>query len=187
MKIVSVAACTVECPHLYYTGRIRECHKVAGHVIVLRLRDNRGRKWIESKSRLMQRMWLLLAVDVKISGMERFEGKRYQGSNRVVKSPSNWLLKLLEVVTEITRKYLRKIYVETLKLKRSYWQPFPYVIQLFCGAGFLVAIGLLIGVSVPDALVAREEFTIWDALATMVKPLVSASCYCYRFVLLDCW
>lgn len=56
--------------------------------------------------------------------------------------------------------------IKQLNLKGHLLTAISYLIPIVCGAGFLVAIGLAMGGSVPDALVAGE-FTFWDTLATM--------------------
>lgn len=56
--------------------------------------------------------------------------------------------------------------IKKLKLKTHLLTAISYLIPIVCGAGFLVAIGLAMGGTVPDSLVAGQ-FNIWDALATM--------------------
>lgn len=56
--------------------------------------------------------------------------------------------------------------MKQLNLKGHLLTAISYLIPIVCGAGFLVAIGLAMGGSVPETLVAGE-FTFWDTLATM--------------------
>ncbi|WP_270282883.1 PTS fructose transporter subunit IIB [Enterococcus lactis] len=91
MKIIGVAACTVGIAHTY----------IAMHI------ETQGTIGIENEltpEQIKEADLVILAIDVKISGRERFEGKRIiqVPSEIAVKSPN----KLIEKAQEIIEKQL---------------------------------------------------------------------------------
>lgn len=77
MKIVGVAACTVGIAHTYIAQeKLENAAKVAGHVIHVETQGTIGVENELSQEQIDAADVVILAVDVKISGMERFEGKR---------------------------------------------------------------------------------------------------------------
>lgn len=101
MKIVGVAACTVGIAHTYIAQeKLENAAKKAGYNIHV---ETQGTIGIENKltqEQIDEADVVILAVDVKISGRERFEGKRViQVPTEVaVKSPNKLIQKVTEVV-----------------------------------------------------------------------------------------
>lgn len=103
MKIVGVAACTVGIAHTYIAQeKLENAAKKAGHEIHVETQGTIGIENELSSEQISQADIVILAVDVKISGHERFEGKRIvQVPTEVaVKSPSKLIKKVEEVVMQ---------------------------------------------------------------------------------------
>ena len=91
MKIIGVAACTVGIAHTYIAQeKLENAAKKAGYEMHIETQGTIG--------------LVILAIDVKISGRERFEGKRIiqVPTEIAVKSPN----KLIEKAQEIIEKQL---------------------------------------------------------------------------------
>ncbi|MDT2758887.1 MULTISPECIES: PTS fructose transporter subunit IIB [Enterococcus] len=103
MKIVGVAACTVGIAHTYIAQeKLENAAKKAGYEMKV---ETQGTIGIENKltqEEIDQADIVILAIDVKISGRERFDGKRIiQVPTEVaVKSPNKLLEKAQEVVAQ---------------------------------------------------------------------------------------
>ncbi|AUB53940.1 MULTISPECIES: PTS fructose transporter subunit IIB [Enterococcus] len=103
MKIVGVAACTVGIAHTYIAQeKLENAAKKAGHEIHVETQGTIGIENELTAEQISQADVVILAVDVKISGRERFEGKRIvQVPTEVaVKSPSKLIEKVEEVVVQ---------------------------------------------------------------------------------------
>ncbi|WP_409173666.1 PTS fructose transporter subunit IIB [Enterococcus mundtii] len=103
MKIVGVAACTVGIAHTYVAQeKLENAAKKAGHEIHVETQGTIGIENELTAEQISQADVVILAVDVKISGRERFEGKRIvQVPTEVaVKSPSKLIEKVEEVVVQ---------------------------------------------------------------------------------------
>lgn len=103
MKIVGVAACTVGIAHTYIAQeKLENAAKKAGHEIHVETQGTIGIENELTAEQISQADVVILAVDVKISGRERFEGKRIvQVPTEVaVKSPSKLIEKVEEVVAQ---------------------------------------------------------------------------------------
>lgn len=103
MKIVGVAACTVGIAHTYIAQeKLENAAKKAGHEIHVETQGTIGIENELTAEQISQADVVILAVDVKISGRERFEGKRIvQVPTEVaVKSPSKLIEKIEEVVVQ---------------------------------------------------------------------------------------
>lgn len=102
MKIVGVAACTVGIAHTYIAQeKLENAAKKAGHEIHV---ETQGTIVIENElpqEAIGQADIVILAVDVKISGRERFEGKKIiqVPTEIAVKSPNKLIEKAMEVVS----------------------------------------------------------------------------------------
>lgn len=102
MKIVGVAACTVGIAHTYIAQeKLENAAKKAGHEIHI---ETQGTIGIENElipAQIQEADLVILAVDVKISGRERFEGKRIiqVPTEIAVKSPNKLIEKATEVVS----------------------------------------------------------------------------------------
>lgn len=102
MKIVGVAACTVGIAHTYIAQeKLENAAKKAGHEIHVETQGTIGIENELSQEAIDQADIVILAVDVKISGRERFEGKKIiqVPTEIAVKSPNKLIEKAMEVVS----------------------------------------------------------------------------------------
>lgn len=103
MKIVGVAACTVGIAHTYIAQeKLMNAAKKAGCEIAVETQGTIGTESELTAQQIQEADIVILAVDVKISGRERFEGKRIiQVPTEVaVKSPNKLIEKAMEVINE---------------------------------------------------------------------------------------
>jgi PTS system fructose-specific IIB component len=103
MKIVGVAACTVGIAHSYFAQeKLENAAKKAGHEMAVETQGTIGVENELTPEQIAAADIVILAVDVKISGRERFDGKRIiQVPTEVaVKSPSKLIEKAVEVVNQ---------------------------------------------------------------------------------------
>ncbi len=103
MKIVGVAACTVGIAHTYIAQeKLENAGKKAGHEIHIETQGTIGTENELTQKQIDEADIVILAVDVKIAGRERFEGKRIiQVSTEIaVKSPNKLIEKAVEVVNQ---------------------------------------------------------------------------------------
>lgn len=103
MKIVGVAACTVGIAHTYIAQeKLENAAKKAGYDIAIETQGTIGIESELTEEQIAAADIVILAVDVKISGRERFEGKRViQVPTEVaVKSPNKLIEKAAEVVAQ---------------------------------------------------------------------------------------
>ena len=105
MKIIGVAACTVGIAHTYIAQeKLENAAKKAGHEMHMETQGTIGIENELTPEQIKEADLVILAIDVKISGRERFEGKRIiqVPSEIAVKSPN----KLIEKAQEIIEKQL---------------------------------------------------------------------------------
>ena len=105
MKIVGVAACTVGIAHTYIAQeKLENAAKKAGHEMHIETQGTIGIENELTPEQIKEADLVILAIDVKISGRERFEGKRIiqVPSEIAVKSPN----KLIEKAQERIEKQL---------------------------------------------------------------------------------
>ncbi len=103
MKIVGVAACTVGIAHTYIAQeKLENAGKKAGHEISIETQGTIGTENELTKEQIAEADIVILAVDVKISGRERFEGKRIiqVPTTVAVKSPNKLIEKAIEVINQ---------------------------------------------------------------------------------------
>lgn len=103
MKIVGVCACTVGIAHTYIAQeKLENAAKKAGYEIHVETQGTIGRENELSPEAIAAADVVILAVDVKVAGRERFEGKRIiqVPTEVVIKSPSKLLEKAKEVVQQ---------------------------------------------------------------------------------------
>lgn len=103
MKIVGVAACTVGIAHTYIAQeKLENAAKKAGHEMKVETQGTIGIENELTQAEIDQADIVILAIDVKIFGRERFEGKRViQVPTEVaVKSPNKLIEKAQEVVAQ---------------------------------------------------------------------------------------
>lgn len=101
MKIVGVAACTVGIAHTYIAQeKLENAAKKAGFTMKVETQGTIGIENELTQEEIDQADIVVLAIDVKISGRERFDGKRViQVPTEVaVKSPNKLIEKAQEVV-----------------------------------------------------------------------------------------
>ncbi|WP_314293434.1 PTS fructose transporter subunit IIB [Leptotrichia massiliensis] len=100
MKIVGVAACTVGIAHTYIAQeKLMNAGKKAGHEIEIETQGTIGIENELTPEQIKDADIVILAVDVKIAGRERFDGKKViqVPTEIAVKSPN----KLIEKAQEI--------------------------------------------------------------------------------------
>ncbi|KAA0691176.1 PTS fructose transporter subunit IIB [Enterococcus faecium] len=105
MKIIGVAACTVGIAHTYIAQeKLENAAKKAGHKMHIETQGTIGIENELTSEQIKEADLVILAIDVKISGRERFEGKRIiqVPTEIAVKSPN----KLIEKAQEIIEKQL---------------------------------------------------------------------------------
>ena len=105
MKIIGVAACTVGIAHTYIAQeKLENAAKKAVHEMHIETQGTIGIENELTPEQIKEADLVILAIDVKISGRERFEGKRIiqVPSEIAVKSPN----KLIEKAQEIIEKQL---------------------------------------------------------------------------------
>ena len=105
MKIIGVAACTVGIAHTYIAQeKLENAAKKAGHEMHIETQGTIGIENELTPEQIKEADLVILAIDVKISGRERFEGKRIiqVPSEIAIKSPN----KLIEKAQEIIEKQL---------------------------------------------------------------------------------
>ena len=105
MKIVGVAACTVGIAHTYIAQeKLENAAKKAGYEMHIETQGTIGIENELTPEQIKEADLVILAIDVKISGRERFEGKRIiqVPTEIAVKSPN----KLIEKAQEIIEKQL---------------------------------------------------------------------------------
>ena len=103
MKIIGVAACTVGIAHTYIAQeKLENAAKKAGHEIHVETQGTIGIENELTPAQIKEADLVILAVDVKISGRERFEGKRIiQVQTEIaIKSPNKLIEKAMEVVKQ---------------------------------------------------------------------------------------
>lgn len=103
MKIVGVAACTVGITHTYIAQeKLENAAKKAGHEMHVETQGTIGIENELTPEQIKEADLVILAVDVKISGRERFEGKRIiqVPTEIAVKSPNKLIEKAQEVLVQ---------------------------------------------------------------------------------------
>ncbi|HEO8253553.1 TPA: PTS fructose transporter subunit IIB [Streptococcus agalactiae] len=102
MKIVGVAACTVGIAHTYIAQeKLENALKAAGHDVKIETQGTIGIENQLTSEEIAAADIVLLAVDVKIAGEERFEGKKVVKvpTEVAIKSPNKLIAKLVEVAS----------------------------------------------------------------------------------------
>ncbi|EMF0128317.1 PTS fructose transporter subunit IIB [Enterococcus hirae] len=103
MKIVGVAACTVGIAHTYIAQeKLENAAKKAGREMHVETQGTIGIENELTPEQIKEADLVILAVDVKISGRERFEGKRIiqVPTEIAVKSPNKLIEKAQEVLVQ---------------------------------------------------------------------------------------
>ena len=103
MKIVGVAACTVGIAHTYIAQeKLETAAKKAGYGIAIETQGTIGIENELTAEQIAEADVVILAVDVKISGRERFVGKKIiqVPTEIAIKSPNKLVEKAAEVVIQ---------------------------------------------------------------------------------------
>ncbi|EGP5694881.1 PTS fructose transporter subunit IIB [Enterococcus faecium] len=101
MKIIGVAACTVGIAHTYIAQeKLENAAKKAGHEMHIETQGTIGIENELTPEQIKEADLVILAIDVKISGRERFEGKRIiqVPTEIAVKSPNKPIEKAQEII-----------------------------------------------------------------------------------------
>lgn len=100
MKIVGVSACTVGIAHTYIAQeKIEAAAKKAGDAVKIETQGTIGIENALTTAEIAAADIVLLAVDVKIAGEERFQGKKIVKvpTQMAIKSPNKLIAKLHEL------------------------------------------------------------------------------------------
>lgn len=103
MKIVGVAACTVGIAHTYIAQeKLENAAKKAGYDVQIETQGTIGVENELTQQQIDDADVVILAIDVKITGMERFKNKKVLKvpTEVAVKSPN----KLIEKAVEVAKK-----------------------------------------------------------------------------------
>jgi PTS system fructose-specific IIB component len=100
MKIVGISACTVGIAHTYLAQqKIEDAAKKAGDEAKIETQGTIGIENELTQEEIKNADIVILAVDVKISGEERFKGKKIikVSTETAIKSPNKLIAKLHEI------------------------------------------------------------------------------------------
>lgn len=103
MKIVGIAACTAGIAHTYIAKeKLIEAAKSAGHTIHMETQGTIGTKDKLEEANIKEADVVIIAADVKVSGKERFKGKKVieVPTEMVIKSPNKFVKKVEEIVNK---------------------------------------------------------------------------------------
>ena len=101
MNIVGISACTVGIAHTYIAQeKIEAAARKAGDQVKIETQGTIGVENALTAEEIAQADVVLLAVDVKVSGEERFAGKKVVKvpTQTAIKSPNKLIAKLHELV-----------------------------------------------------------------------------------------
>lgn len=101
MKIVGVAACTAGIAHTYIAKeKLMNAAKKAGHEIYIETQGVIGTENELTLDQIGEADVVILAIDVAISGKDRFKGKKTieVPTEVVVRSPNGLIAKIEEIV-----------------------------------------------------------------------------------------
>lgn len=103
MKIVGIAACTSGIAHTYIAREklIKAAEKL-GHEIHIETQGTIGTENELTPSQIKEADFVILAIDIKIGGRERFKGKRIfeVPTNTVIKAPIKLIKTLVQKIKE---------------------------------------------------------------------------------------
>lgn len=103
MKIVGISACAAGIAHTYIAReKLVKAAEKAGHEIHIETQGTIGTQDALKKEDIENADVVVLAVDIKISGKERFKGKKIieVPTDVVIKSPNNFIKKLESLVVK---------------------------------------------------------------------------------------
>lgn len=103
MKIVGVAACAAGIAHTYIAKEklVRAAEK-AGHQIKVETQGTIGIREKLKENDIKEADIVIIAADIKINGMERFEGKKTVevATDTVIRSPKKFIEKVETIVSK---------------------------------------------------------------------------------------
>lgn len=103
MKIVGVTACAAGIAHTYIAKeKLVKAAEKAGHEIHVETQGIIGTQDALKEEDIKNADIVILASDIKVSGKERFEGKKIVevSTDLVIKSPNNLIKKLESIVDQ---------------------------------------------------------------------------------------
>lgn len=103
MKIVGIAACTAGIAHTYIAKeKLIRAAEQAGHEISMETQGTIGRQDELSAEKINEADVVIIAADVKVSGKERFAGKKIIEipTEIVIRAPKKLIKRVEELVTE---------------------------------------------------------------------------------------
>lgn len=103
MKIVGIAACTSGIAHTYIAReKIIQAATKLGHEVHVETQGTIGTENKLTADQIKDADFVLLAIDIKVGGRERFKGKRVfeVPTNTVIKSPTKLIETLVSKVKE---------------------------------------------------------------------------------------
>lgn len=107
MEIVGVAACTAGIAHTYIAKeKLVKAAKNAGHKIHVETQGTIGTKNKIPDKKIKEADVVIIAADVKISGKERFKGKKIVevSTDLVIKAPNKLIKKIEELVSKANQE-----------------------------------------------------------------------------------
>ncbi|HAZ36519.1 MAG TPA: PTS fructose transporter subunit IIB [Clostridiaceae bacterium] len=103
MKIVGVTACAAGIAHTYIAKeKLVNAAKKAGHEIHMETQGTIGVRDELLEDDIKNADVVIIAADIKINGMDRFEGKEKieVSTDTVIKSPNNFIKKIESIVNK---------------------------------------------------------------------------------------
>lgn len=103
MKIIGIAACTAGIAHTYIAKeKLMQASKDRGHEIHIETQGLAGTQDKLTQKNIQEADIVIIAADIKISGKERFKGKKIVEvpTGIVVKSPNKLVEKLEEALNK---------------------------------------------------------------------------------------
>lgn len=103
MKIVGVAACAAGIAHTYIAKeKLVRAAENAGHKIHIETQGTIGIRDKLNEKEIEEADIIIIAADIKINGMERFNGKKKVEvpTDTVIKSPKNFIKKIEDIVAK---------------------------------------------------------------------------------------
>lgn len=101
MKIVGICACTVGIAHTYIAQeKLEKAATKSGHEINVETQGTIGTENELTPEQIAAADVVILAIDVKISGRERFEGKKIiqVSTDIAIKSPNKLIEKAQQII-----------------------------------------------------------------------------------------
>lgn len=103
MKIVGVAACAAGIAHTYIAKeKLVRAAENAGHEIKIETQGTIGVRNKLSENDIKDADVVIIAADIKINGMDRFEKKKKVevSTDTVIKSPNNLIKKIESIINK---------------------------------------------------------------------------------------